>query len=81
MSRSADVLQKYIEQLEFNEYEANERLKEYMNVINKLKEKLQKDKLTIESTYSQINGNYFMAQDRLNLIKEILEILGGKNSE
>lgn len=44
----------------------------------KLIEKLEKEKFTIESTYSQINGNYFMAQDKLDLISEILEILKGE---
>lgn len=47
----------------------------------KLIEKLEKEKFTIESTYSQINGNYFMAQDRLDLIKEILEIVKGVENE
>lgn len=54
---------KYIEQLESDK--------------QKLIEKLEKEKFTIESTYSQINGNYFMAQDRLDLIKEILETVKG----
>lgn len=47
----------------------------------KLIEKLEEEKFTIESTYSQINGNYFMAQDRLDLIKQILSILKGENDE
>lgn len=47
----------------------------------KLIEKLVEEKFTIESTYSQINGNYFMAQDRLDLIKQILSILKGENDE
>lgn len=46
--------------------------------VQKLIEKLEKEKYTIESTYSQINGNYFMAQDRLNLINEILSLLKGE---
>ena len=58
---------KYIDQLESDK--------------QKLIEKLEKEKLTIESTYSQINGNYFMAQDRLDLIKEILEIVKGVENE
>ena len=44
----------------------------------KLIEKLEGEKFTIESTYSQINGNYFMAQDRLDLINQILSILKGE---
>lgn len=44
----------------------------------KLIEKLEEDKHKIESTYSQINGNYFMAQDKLDYIKEILKILKGE---
>lgn len=44
----------------------------------KLIEKLEEEKFKIESTYSQINGNYFMAQDRLDLIQEILSIIKGK---
>lgn len=39
---------------------------------------LEKEKYTIESTYSQINGNYFMAQDRLDLINKVLEIMKGE---
>lgn len=58
---------KYIDQLESDK--------------KKLIEKLEEEKFTIESTYSQINGNYFMAQDRLDLIKEILSILKGENHE
>lgn len=44
-------------------------------------EKLEKDKYTIESKYSQINGDYFMAQDKLDYIKEILDVLKGENHE
>ncbi len=44
----------------------------------KLIEKLEKEKNTIESTYSQINGDYFMAQDKLDLINEILKIVKGE---
>lgn len=44
-------------------------------------EKLEKEKYTIESTYSQINGNYFMAQDKLDLINEILSIMKGEKNE
>lgn len=39
---------------------------------------LEKEKYTIESTYSQISGNYFMAQDRLDLINRVLEIMKGE---
>lgn len=39
---------------------------------------LEKEKYTIESTYSQINGNYFMSQDRLDLINKVLEIMKGE---
>lgn len=55
---------KYIDQLESDK--------------QKLIEKLEEEKFKIESTYSQINENYFMAQDRLNLIQEILSIIKGK---
>ena len=55
---------KYIDQLELDK--------------QKLIEKLEEEKFKIESTYSQINGNYFMAQDRLDLIQEILSIIKGK---
>lgn len=41
-------------------------------------EKLEEEKLKMESTYSQINGNYFMAQDRLDLINQILKIAKGE---
>lgn len=58
-------------------YELIEIIKKQHGREQKLIEKLEKEKLTIESTYSQINGNYFMAQDRLDLIKEILEIVKG----
>lgn len=44
----------------------------------KIIEKLEEEKFKIESTYSQINGNYFMAQDKLDLIQEILSILKGE---
>ncbi|MGM9881506.1 MAG: hypothetical protein ACI31S_01530 [Bacilli bacterium] len=44
----------------------------------KLIEKLEEEKFKIESTYSKINENYFMAQDRLDLIQEILSIIKGK---
>lgn len=47
----------------------------------KLIEKLEEDEYIIESTYSQINGNYFMAQDKLDYIREILSILKGENHE
>ena len=46
--------------------------------VQKLIKKLEEEKYTIESTYSQINGNYFMAQDKLDLIDEILSILKGE---
>lgn len=59
--------------------EALRRILDYIDQLEsdkqKLIEKLEKEKFTIESTYSQINGNYFMAQDRLDLIQEILSIL------
>jgi len=42
-------------------------------------EKLEKEKYTTESTYSQINGNYLVAQDKLDLINEVLKILKGEN--
>lgn len=65
-----------------NLYRTNEQNKQYIDQLEareqKLIEKLEEEKYTIESTYSQIDGNYFMAQDRLNLIKEILEILKGE---
>ena len=61
------ILKKQIEQLESDK--------------QKLIEKLEEKKFKIKSTYSQINGNYFMAQDRLDLINEILEILKGENHE
>ena len=63
-------------------------LESAINYINQLEtreqkliEKLEEKKFKIKSTYSQINGNYFMAQDRLDLINEILEILKGENDE
>lgn len=58
-------IKRYIIQLESNK--------------QKLIEKLEEEKFTIESTYSQINGNYFMAQDKLDLIKQILSILKGES--
>ena len=57
---------KYIDQLESDK--------------QKLIEKLEEEKFKIESTYSQINGNYFMAQDRLDLIQEISSILKGETN-
>lgn len=57
------------------------QIKRYISQLEsdkqKLIEKLEKEKFKIESTYSQINGNYFMAQDRLDLIQEILSIIKG----
>lgn len=64
MDNALNKIFKYIEHLETNK--------------QKLIEKLEKDKFKIENTYSQINGNYFMAQDRLDLINEILEIVKGE---
>lgn len=66
-NKSSGLLYLYINQLESDK----------QNLI----EKLEKDKYTIESTYSQINGDYFMAQDKLDYIKEILAILKGENHE
>lgn len=63
IKRKEEYYEKQIDQLESDK--------------QKLIEKLEEEKFTIESTYSQINGNYFMAQDRLDLIKEILEIVKG----
>lgn len=60
---SVDVLNKTL-QLETNK--------------QKLIEKLEEEKFKIESTYSQINGNYFMAQDKLDLINKILKIAKGE---
>lgn len=57
---------------------ANNRIAELESDKQKLIEKLEEDKYKIESTYSQINGNYFMAQDKLDYIKEILKILKGE---
>lgn len=66
-------------------YKNIETILEYIDHLEsreqKLIEKLEEEKFTIESTYSQINGNYFMAQDRLDLIKQILSILKGENDE
>lgn len=64
-------LKKLLEQLETEN-------KELKTDKQRLIEKLKKEKFTIESTYSQINGDYFMAQDRLDLISEILEIMRGE---
>lgn len=58
--------------------DVREEIKELKADKQRLIEKLEKEKFTIESTYSQINGNYFMAQDKLDLISEILEILKGE---
>lgn len=68
----------YIEQLESDNYELNNRINDYIEERRELIEKLEEEKYTIESTYSQINGNYFMAQDKLDLINEILSILKGE---
>ena len=62
-----DNLRKYIQHLE-----------QKSEILDKVTDKLKEEKLTIESTYSQINGNYFMAQDRLDLINEILNIIEGE---
>ena len=73
------IFLQYIEELEADNYEANNIINEYIEERQKLINKLKKEKLTIESTYSQINGDYFMAQDRLDLINELLEIVGGEH--
>lgn len=55
-----------------------QHLEQKETILDKVTDKLKEEKLTIESTYSQINGNYFMAQDRLDLINEILNIIEGE---
>lgn len=57
---------------------ANNKVKQLETREQKLIEKLEGDKYIIESTYSQINGDYFMAQDKLDYIKEILSMLKGE---
>lgn len=61
--------------LRADNYEANNIINDYIEERQKLIDKLEKEKFRIESTYTQINGNYYMAQDELNLINEILSIL------
>ena len=46
--------------------------------LDKVTDKLKEMKFKIECTYSQINGYYFMAQDRLDLVNEILNIIEGE---
>ena len=79
MAEAIEIFLQYIEELEADNYEANNIINEYIEERQKLINKLKKEKLTIESTYSQINGDYFMAQDRLDLINELLEIVGGEH--
>lgn len=80
-----EAVLEYIEQLEQEKVDrinADNYEDSYITKLEsdkqKLIEKLEKDKYIIESTYSQINGDYFMAQDKLDYIKEILKILKGE---
>lgn len=47
-------------------------------ILDKVTDKLKEVKFEIECTYSQINGHYFIAQDRLDLVNEILNIIEGE---
>lgn len=68
IDKSIKILLQYIDQLE-------NKVKELESDKQELIDKLEAEKLKIESTYSQINGDYFMAQDRIDFIQEILSIL------
>ena len=71
----SDIEQKSVK----SDYISKDKIIDQLETNNKkLIEKLEKEKYTIESTYSQINGNYFIAQDRLDLINEILKIVKGE---
>lgn len=52
-----------------------ERIDQLESKIKEVTDILKKEKSEIEYTGSQINGNYYMTQDELNLINEVLRIL------
>ena len=73
-----EILQDKINRLSEENFKQSQYIDQLESDKQKLIEKLEEEKFKIESTYSQINENYFMAQDRLNLIQEILSIIKGK---
>lgn len=73
-----EMLQDKINRLSEENFKQSQYIDQLETDKKKLIEKLVEDEYIIESTYSQINGNYFMAQDKLDYIREILSILKGE---
>lgn len=78
-------IREYIEQLEKSDASKEKSSMNYYNEVKELKadkqkliDKLEYRKFEIECLSSQINGNYFMKQDELDLINEILSIMKGE---